>query len=115
MRAAFVVVGPECVELLLQLGDGRGGCLSGQPSLEGLVEPFDLALGLRVVGCAVLLADVQDSEGVFERVAAAAVAGSVDAAVVGEGGRGRAVGLDCGEEGVHHDVAGHGAVGGAGQ
>lgn len=51
----LVVVVAEAVELVLKLS----GCLSarsgGEPPFQGLVEPFDLPLGLRVVRCAVLL------------------------------------------------------------
>jgi hypothetical protein len=35
----------EGVELGLQLGDGGGGWLCGEPALQSLVEAFDLALG----------------------------------------------------------------------
>lgn len=49
MGALLVVDDSELVELLLELGDrGRRGLLA-QPEFQGLVEPFDLALGLRVV------------------------------------------------------------------
>ncbi len=54
-----VVVFSEGVELCAQLG----GCLCAgscrEPAFERLVEAFDLALGLRVVRCAVLLSDLQ--------------------------------------------------------
>jgi hypothetical protein len=46
----MVVVGGEGVELGLQLGEAGGGRLGGQPFLDGLLEPFDLALGLRLTG-----------------------------------------------------------------
>ena len=62
-----VVVAAEGVELGLQLaqGGGRGGWL-GEPLLEGLVEPFDLAAGLRVVGPGVAEEDAAGVQGDLE-------------------------------------------------
>ena len=62
MRADGVVVAGEGVQLGLQDRDGGGGWLTGQPFLEGLVESFDLAAGLRVVGAGVPEADVQGGQ-----------------------------------------------------
>src|SRR4051794_24829009 len=45
-----VVVVPEPVELRLQLLDGGGRSLLGQPPLQRLVEPLHLAAGLGMVG-----------------------------------------------------------------
>jgi hypothetical protein len=45
-----VVVVTEGVQLPLQFGGGACAGLGGQPLLLGLVEAFDLAAGLRVVG-----------------------------------------------------------------
>lgn len=42
----MVVDVAESVELGLELGQGGGGGLCGEPSFLCLVEPFDLALGL---------------------------------------------------------------------
>ena len=81
----LVVDALEAVELGLQLGEGGGGGLSGEPALQGLVEAFDLALGLRMAGMAVLLGDAEVGEQVLEAVAAAGEAGGVDRPVVGEG------------------------------
>jgi hypothetical protein len=67
----LVIDALEAVELGLQLLQGGGGGLSGEPALQGLVEAFDLALGLRMVGMAVLLGDAQAGEQVLEVVAAA--------------------------------------------
>jgi hypothetical protein len=50
VRPDGVVVALEAVQLALQLGDGGGGGLGGEPLLQGLVEPFNFAAGLRVVG-----------------------------------------------------------------
>jgi hypothetical protein len=48
----------EVVQQDLQLGEGAGLVgLGPQPLLQGLLEALDLALGLRVVGVAVLLRD----------------------------------------------------------
>lgn len=82
--ALLVVVLAEQVELVLQ--GGEVGCCGagGEPALQGLVEPFDLALGLRVSGRAVLLADTEDRQQVLKRVSAAAEPGCVDPAVVGQ-------------------------------
>ena len=56
----------------MELGEGGGlGGLGAQPVLQGLLEPFDLALGLRVVRLAVLLGDVPAAQFVLEAVAAA--------------------------------------------
>ena len=84
VRAALVVMLAELVELSLELGNGAGGRPGSEPALQGLVEPFGLALGLRVSGRAVLLADTEDREEVFEGVAAAAEPGGVDPPVVGQ-------------------------------
>lgn len=47
---AFGVVDPlEFGQLAVELPDRFRSGLGGQPELEGAVEPFDLALGLRVV------------------------------------------------------------------
>jgi len=69
----------------LQL-DGCFGCGPGiEPAFEGLVEAFNLALGLRVVGMPVLLGDAQGCDEVFERVAAASEFCGVNPAVIGQG------------------------------
>ena len=80
------------------------------------MEPLGLALGLGVSGGAVLLADTEERQEVFERVAAAAEPGGVDAAVIGQRARlaGRDRSID-GEERGHDVIAGHGLMGGAGQ
>ena len=48
----------------LQFGEGGGGVLAGEPFFEGLVEAFDLAAGLRVVGARVLVGDPSASSSV---------------------------------------------------
>jgi hypothetical protein len=50
----------------LQLGDGGGGGLPRQPFLQRLVEPFDLAAGLRVIGGGVAQPDPVGGEETFE-------------------------------------------------
>ena len=81
--AMVVVVFAEPVELALQVGAGRGRRVGGEPALQGLVEAFDLALGLRCPGDPFFWR-MPRSEQVFERVASAGEAGGVDAAVVGQ-------------------------------
>jgi hypothetical protein len=73
----LVVDALEAVELGLPLGEGGGG-LSGEPAFQGLVEAFDLALGLGMAGMAVLLGDAEVGEQVLEAVAAAGETGGVD-------------------------------------
>jgi hypothetical protein len=77
-------MGAEAVELFLQLADGCGWWPGAQPALQGLVEPFDLALGLWMPRVPVLLADAEDRQEVLERVAATSEPGCVDAAIVCE-------------------------------
>ena len=84
MRPLSVVDPGEGVQLGLQAGEGGGGWLLEQPVLQGLLESFDLALGLRVTGPPVLLGDAQVAQLVLEPVAAAFAAGEpggVDVAV----------------------------------
>ncbi len=81
MRPDLVVDAGEAVQLGLQFGHGGGGWLSGEPALQGLVEALDLALGLGMAGMAVLLRNAEVGEQVFEAVAAAGEAGSVDRAI----------------------------------
>ena len=59
VRPAGVVDLDELIGQGLQLGEGGGlSGLGAESFLEGLLESFDLALGLRVVRLAVLLRDV---------------------------------------------------------
>ena len=80
------------VEEGLELGEGGGlEGLGAEPLLQGLLEPLDFALGLRVVRLAVLLPDAQAAQFGLEGVAAAFAAGEPggeDHPVVGQG-RGR--------------------------
>ena len=50
MAALGVVDVTELVELVLQLSKIIGDGLFGEPFLQGLLEPFDFASGLRVIG-----------------------------------------------------------------
>ena len=79
-----VVVVGELLEQRLQRGQVRGGRAGAQPVLEGLVQPLDLALGLGVVGGAVLLRDAELVQFGLEGVGAAAVAGGEHESVVGQ-------------------------------
>ena len=57
--AAFVVVDlAEALQVVFRAARSAAG-LCGQPAFQGLVEAFDLALGLRVAGVAVLLSDAK--------------------------------------------------------
>ena len=71
MGSLFVVNLPKMVELGLLLGERFGGRLAVQPLLQRLVEPFDLALGLRMPGMAVFLDDAQRGKQIFVGVFAA--------------------------------------------
>jgi hypothetical protein len=85
VRPGGVVVVAEGVELGLQLPQGPGSGLAGEPFLEGLVEPFDLAAGLRVVGPGVPEADAASVQGDLEdHPAATAGATGEDRPVVAE-------------------------------
>jgi hypothetical protein len=62
----------------LQVVHSGGGWLCGEPAVQGLVEALDLALGLRMVGMAVLLGDAEVGEQVFEAVAATGETRGID-------------------------------------
>lgn len=85
MEALLVVVGPQPIELVLQLENGGGSGLRGEEPFQSLVEPFGLSLGLRMTGRSVLLCHAEQRQEVFEAVASAAEPGSVNPAVVDEG------------------------------
>ena len=51
--ALGVVDDAEQVELGLELGEGGGAGLFGEPPLDGLVEAFGFPVALRVVGAGV--------------------------------------------------------------
>jgi hypothetical protein len=84
VRSDVVVVVAEAVELGLELVERRGGWLFGEPPFEGLVEAFDLAAGLGVVGAGVLVVDPQPDELEFDGTGAVAALGGEDRPVVGE-------------------------------
>ena len=65
----------------MQVVQSGGGWLCGEPAFLGLVEALDFALGLRMVGMAVLLGDADAGEQVFEAVAAAGETRGVDRSV----------------------------------
>jgi hypothetical protein len=60
--SVVVVVGDEAVELGLELFLGGWGVLAGEEPFEGLVESFDLAAGLGVVGPGVLGGDPEGQQ-----------------------------------------------------
>ena len=105
----------ERVELALQLGDAGGRWSGPEPALQGLVEAFGLALGLRVPRGSVLLANTEQREDVFERVATAGEPGCVDAAVIGQRARRRAVLLHHIKEHGDDVIAGDRLMSGAGE
>lgn len=77
VRTTVVVLIDEVVEQLLELGNC--GCLSrlgAEPLLEGLLEAFDLVLGVRVVRSAVLLNDLELAKPRLEAVTPASPARS---------------------------------------
>ena len=116
VRAVLVVVPAEDVELRLEkAGQGGGGRLCGEPAFLGLVEPFDLALGLGVERMPVLLGDAQGGQQVLEGVAAAAEAGGAGAPVAGQGRRGQPVSVASLQERVDDDFAGDRGMGAAAQ
>jgi hypothetical protein len=79
-----VVVVAKGVELDLELGDrGRRGLL-GEEALEGLVEAFDLAAGLGMVGGGVFEGDAEALEFQLQENLAPAGAGGEDSAVIAE-------------------------------
>jgi hypothetical protein len=65
-----VVALAEGAEQGLQLVDVGGAGSWGQPAFEGLVEAFDLALGLGVSGVTVFLGDAQTGRQALEVVVA---------------------------------------------
>lgn len=50
MPAVGVVVRPELIEQIVELGERGRGVPGSEPALQGLPEPFDLAAGLRLSG-----------------------------------------------------------------
>lgn len=86
-----VVIGPECVELLLQLGQGGGFWLAFEEGFQGVPDAFDFALGCCLIGFPVSLNDAFDGEEGFEGVNASGEAGVETLAIVRESGAGRVV------------------------
>jgi hypothetical protein len=80
VRPLGVVVGGEGIELGLQAADRDGRFLAAEPFVEGLVEPFDLPAGLRVVRPAVAEPNAQGGELTFERDPPAAAVKTVKTA-----------------------------------
>jgi hypothetical protein len=102
-----VVVAGEPVELAFQPGQRRGPRLGGQPFLLGLVEPFHLAAGLRMVGPGVVELDSKDAEFDFQGDPTfAALFGGEDRPVVGEHPGRDSPGVEGFPEAGHHIEAG---------
>ena len=90
VRPVGVVDVGEGVELGLLVVQCLCGVAGGQPAVEGLVEAFDFAAGLGVVGTRVDQADAEGGQVAFERdLTAAARLGGEDGAVVCEDGGGQ--------------------------
>jgi len=102
MRALLVVVAAKGVELELEHGDRGRRRLFGEEPFEGLVEAFDLAAGLGVVGSRVLGLDAQELELGLEDDLAAAGVGGEDGSVVGEQRLRETPGVAGGYEAVEH-------------
>jgi len=81
VRSLLVVGEAEGIELGLQLRQGPRWRLLPEPALQGLLEALDLALGLGMTGCSVLLPDAEPGEQVLEGVVPAGEARGVDGAV----------------------------------
>ena len=62
MWSLLVIDGAESVELELEVGNRFGRSLSGEEELQGLVEAFDLAAGLGVIGRGVNATDAEAVE-----------------------------------------------------
>src|SRR5699024_9562908 len=73
--AVVVVPVLEAIKQGLQLGERGWSWAGGEPAFEGLVEAFDLALGLGVAGAAVLLLDAVGVQEFLEAVTASFAAG----------------------------------------
>lgn len=75
------------------------------------MEPLDFPLGLGVTGGTVFLSNTQCREEVFETVAAAGEAGSVNTSIVRQRGRWQAVVVNVVAESIDHNLAGDAGVG----
>jgi len=103
MRPDGVVVGLEPVQLVLQPDQSGGPGLSPQPFLLGLMEPFSLAAGLRMVRPGVVQPDPAQSELDLQRdPALAALLGGEDRPIIGEHAGRDAPPAEGGGEGVDH-------------
>jgi hypothetical protein len=85
VRSGVVVVGQERIQLGLQRRQGGGWWAGGEVFLQGLVEAFDLAAGLWVMGPGVGGVDAAGVQGDLEGYASAAAGCAGEhCAVVGE-------------------------------
>jgi hypothetical protein len=91
VRPDLVVVVTEPVELGLELLDRSRLVLAGEEALQGLMEPLDLATGLRVVGAGVDKADPEPRALELERAPPATGRRGEHCTVVGEQRRREAV------------------------
>ena len=109
--ADLVVVDAEGVELTLEGRQAVGGALHGEVALERLVEAFDLAAGLGMVGGGVLAEDAEAVQFGLEEDPSLAGFAAEDGSVVAEQGGREAVSLSCGVERLDDVWCFDGAVG----
>jgi hypothetical protein len=81
--ALGVVDDREVVEESVHVGDGGGAGVCLESTFEGLVESFDLSMGMRVARVPVLLGDAEACEYSFEVVVAVGELVRVDRSVSG--------------------------------
>ncbi len=115
MWPAVVVVLAEDIELPLQLGQRLGGRLLLEEALEGLVEAFDLAASLGVVGRGVLEDDAQALELQFQDDPAPARPACKHRGVVAEERGGQSERIRSGMEDLDHVQSLEGGEGAGGQ
>ena len=118
VRALMVIDVAEFLELGVEVLQGLCPRLAAEPFLQGLMEPLNLSLGLRVARGPVFLRDFQGVQEGLEAVAAAFAAGEaggIDQTVVRQGGSRQAVVVGGFEECLADGRSGDGPVGGAGE
>ena len=86
MGSLVVVVPTKRVKLKLEFGNRARWSLLAQKALDGLMETFDLAAGLRMVGGGVFEDDAEALELEFQKDLAASGLGGEDGSIVAEQG-----------------------------
>ena len=116
--ALMVIDVAELLQLGVEVLQGVGPGLAGQPFFQGLMEALNFSLSLRVARGSVLLRDLQGVQQGLEAVAAAFAsgeAGGIDQAVVSQGGGREPVLVGGFEEGFADGGTRDGPVSGAGE